>query len=69
MDKKESYVVRVTGIANADDLFTWEICGADGLQVIRRSTKIFSTRVEAIFDSASYAALSAPEAMWQLFIS
>ena len=68
MHNKERYVVRVTSIEFAAGLFTWELCRADGLEVIQRSTKSFSTRIEALFDSAPNPALLAPEAIWQLLI-
>jgi hypothetical protein len=54
MFENDSYVVRVISLTNAADLYTWELCRADGL-VIQRSSKTFPTRVEALFDSAQCA--------------
>lgn len=59
MYETDSYVVRVTSLADAVGVFTWELCRGDGLLVLQRSTKTFPTRVEALFDSAQIAALLA----------
>lgn len=58
MKANDSYLVRITSVANAAGLFTWELCRGDRLEVIHRSTKAFPTRTEALFDSAQSAAVS-----------
>src|SRR6185312_4598292 len=59
MCKNDSYLVRVTSLADSADSFTWEVCKGDPLLVLQRSTRTFPTRVEALFDSASKAFLLA----------
>lgn len=59
MCKNDSYLVRVTSLADSADSFTWEVCKGDPLLVLQRSSRTFPTRVEALFDSASKAFLLA----------
>ena len=59
MCKDDSYIVRVKSLADTTGSFVWELCRADHLSVLQRSTKTFPTRVEALFDSAQNATLLA----------
>jgi hypothetical protein len=55
MHKNDNYVVRVKSHTSAASSFIWELCRGDGVLVLRRSTKAFPTRVEALFDSVQHA--------------
>jgi hypothetical protein len=59
MCKNDNYLVRVTSLADTTGSFVWELCQADHLAVLQRSTKAFPTRVEALFDSALNAGVLA----------
>jgi hypothetical protein len=60
MGGNDSYFVRVTSLEGTAGLFIWEICSPDG-RAIRRSTKSFTTRVDALLDSTQAAAALALE--------
>jgi hypothetical protein len=51
---KPCYIVRIS--SNGAEAFGWEICREADSIVIHRSTRLFATRIEAIFDSARAAA-------------
>jgi hypothetical protein len=61
MQPNDSFLVRITTLAGATGSFIWEVCSGDGLLVLQRSTKTFSTRVEALFDSAQSTARLTPD--------
>ena len=49
------YIVRIS--QKETDAFGWEICREADSTVVHRSTRLFATRIEAIFDSARAAAM------------
>jgi hypothetical protein len=64
--ENDDYLVRVKSFTKAGSRFTWELCRGDGLLVLQRSPKVFSTRIEALFDAAQYSAVLVFGAMHHL---
>jgi len=55
MSQSTHYFVRVTRRETQPASFGWEICQAESTLALQRSTKTFTTRVEALLDSVRIA--------------